>query len=233
MHELRRWLLAAALLTLVAIPSHPARADDGQGSDASAHILQAEMALQRQDYLTATVEYRKAAESSNSVETAQQATTVGFAYRFDDETLKAAKRWAKLAPDSDEARSYLALSYFRVGDIRNARRQFKTLIEKRDELPGHSLVSLVRYLSDEESPENADKLMRALAKPYKDSALAHYAAAVLALEAGDTEHAMQRAQRSSELNPDSVKAEARLRARSVDRRRYRRGDRVHGAHHRR
>lgn len=206
MHELRRWLSAAALLTLVAIPSHPARADDGQGSDASAHILRAELALQRQDYLGATIEYRKAAESSNSAETAQQATTVGFAYRFDDETLKAAKRWAKLAPDSEEARSYLALSYFRVGDLRNARRQFKTLIEKRDEPPGYGLVSLVRYLSDEEVPENADKLMRALAKPYKDSALAHYAAAVLALEAGDTEHAMQRAQRSSELNPSSVKA---------------------------
>ncbi|NNF40351.1 MAG: tetratricopeptide repeat protein [Woeseiaceae bacterium] len=206
MHELRRWLSVAALLALVAIPSHPARADDGQASDASAHILRAEMALQRQDYLGATIEYRRAAELSNSVETAQQATTVGFAYRFDDETLKAAKRWAKLAPDSDEARSYLALSYFRVGDLRNARRQFKTLIEKRDQLPGHGLVSLVRYLSDEEAPEKADKLMRALSKPYKDSALAHYAAAVMALEAGDTEHAMQRALRSSELNPDSVRA---------------------------
>jgi tetratricopeptide (TPR) repeat protein len=60
-------------------------------------------------------------------------------------------------------------------------------------------------LSEEGEPQNADKLMRALAKPYKNSALAHYAAAALALEAGDTEHAMERALRSSELDPDNVK----------------------------
>ena len=63
----------------------------------------------------------------------------------------------------------------------------------------------MRYLSEEGEPENADKLMRALAKPYKDSAWAHYAVAALALEAGDTEHAMERALRSSELAPESVR----------------------------
>ena len=36
--------------------------------------------------------------------------------------------------------------------------------------------------------------MRALAKPYKDSATAHYAVAVLALRAGDSEYAKKRDQ---------------------------------------
>jgi len=207
MHELRRWLSAAALMTLFALIADPAAAaDEPKASDASAHILQAELALQRQDYLEATIEYRKAAELSASVEIARKATVVGFSYRFDEEALKAAKRWAKLDPDSDEARIYLAQSYFRVGDLRNARKNFRTLIEKGQEPPGQRLLSLVRYLSEEGNPQNADKLMRALAKPYKDSALAHYAAAALALDAGDTEHAMERALRSSELDPDNVKA---------------------------
>ena len=206
MHELRRWLSAAALMTLFALIADPAAAaDKPKASDASAHILQAEMALQRQDYLKATIEYRKAAELSGSVEVARKATMVGFSYRFDDEALKAAKRWAKLDPDSDEARIYLAQSYFRDGDLRNARRSYRTLIENGKEPPGQRLLSLVRYLSEEHDSQNADKLMRALAKPYKDSALAHYAAAALALEAGDTEHAMERALRSSELDPDNVK----------------------------
>ncbi len=205
MHELRRWPSAAVLITLFALTITPANADEAKASDASAHILQAEMALQRKDYLKATIEYRKAAEISNSAETARKATTVAFAYRFDDEAVKAAKRWVKLEPGSDEATIYLAQSYFRVGDLRNARRHFQTLVEKGEEKPGQRLVSLVPYLSEDADPQNADKLMRALAKPYKNSSLAHYAAAVLALEAGDSAHAMQRALKSSELDPDNVK----------------------------
>ncbi len=205
MHELRRWPSAAALILLFAFTSPPAIADEAKASDASAHILQAEMALQRKDYLKATIEYRKAAEISKSPEIARKATTVAFAYQFNDEALKAAKRWVKLDPANDEARIYLAQSYFRVGDLRNARRQFQALVEKGEESPGHRLVSLVPYLSEEGNPQDADKLMRALAKPYKNSSLAHYAAAALALEAGDTEHAMQRALRSSELDPGNVK----------------------------
>ena len=122
MHELRGWPSAAVLITLFALTITPANADEAKASDASAHILQAEMALQRKDYLKATIEYRKAAEISNSAETARKATTVAFAYGFDDEAVKAAKRWVKLEPDSDEATIYLAQSYFRVGDLRNARR---------------------------------------------------------------------------------------------------------------
>ncbi|MBT8088662.1 MAG: tetratricopeptide repeat protein [Gammaproteobacteria bacterium] len=205
MHELRRWPSAAVLITLFALTITPAIADEAKASDASAHILQAEMALQRKDYLEATIAYRKAAEISNSAETARKATTVAFAYRFDDEALKAAKRWVKLDPDSDEAAIYLAQSYFRVNDLRRAQREFRSLVEKGEEAPGHRLVSMIPYLSEEGDPQNADKLMRALAKPYKNSSLAHYAAAILALEAGDTEHAMQRALRSSELDPDNVK----------------------------
>ena len=205
MHELRRWPSATALILLFAFTPPPAIADEAKASDASAHILQAEMALQRKDYLKATVEYRKAAEISRSAEIARKATTVAFAYRFNDEALKAAKRWVTLDPASDEARTYLAQSYFRSSDLRNARRQFHILVEKGEDSPGHRLVSLVPYLSEEGNPQDADKLMRALANPYKNSSLAHYAAAALALEAGDTEHAMQRALRSSELDPGNVK----------------------------
>ncbi|MGI9238888.1 MAG: tetratricopeptide repeat protein, partial [Woeseiaceae bacterium] len=206
MHELRRWLSAAALISLIALTSIPAAAaDDAKASDASAHILQAEMAQQRQEYLTAATEYRKASALSEDIDLARKATMVGFSYRFNDEALKAAKRWSKLDPDSDEARVYLAQSYFRVGDLKNARRNFKVLIENGQNAPGQRLLSLVRYLSEEGSAQNADKLMRALAKPYKDDSLAHYAVAALALEAGDSEHAMKRASRSSELDPENVK----------------------------
>ncbi len=205
MQKHRRWRLAALLASLFVFTLPPAVADEVKPSDASAHILQAEMALQDRDYLRAATEYRKAAELSSSVETARKATRVAFSFKFDDEALKAARRWHKLDPESDEAQLYLAQCYFRVGDLRKARRHYSSVIENSLKEPGERLLDLVPYLSEENEPQKADKLMRMLAKPYKDSVWAHYSVAALALEAGDAEYAMERALRSSELDPDSVK----------------------------
>ena len=205
MPEIRRCWSAMPLIVLIALTVPPAAADEAIASDASAHVLAAEMALQGKDYLKAAIEYRKAAELSKSVEIARKATRVGFAYEFNDEALRSAKRWAKLDPESDEARLYLAQCYFRVGDLRQSRRNYAVVVENGLEPPGQRLMSLVRYLSQENDPANADKLMRSLAKPYKDSAWAHYAVATLALEAGDTEYARERALRAAELAPESVK----------------------------
>ena len=105
-------------------------------------------------------------------------------YGFDREALAAAKRWHKLDRDSDEARVFLAQLSFRTGDVKSARRHYAYLIEKSSEAPGEKLLMLVRYLSDEGDAEKADALMRSLARPYEDSALAHYAVATMALRAG-------------------------------------------------
>ncbi len=204
-----RWRSAKTLISLSTLISilnlAPALADENVSSEASAHILQAEMALQRDEYLKATVAYRKAAELSGSVEIARKATRMGFTYGFNDEALLAAKRWVKLDKNSDEARAFLGQLYFRVDDLRNSRRQFERLIKAEPDDPGKRLLSLLGYLADERLPERADKLMRILAKPYPNSAMAHYAVAVLALQAEDVEHAKQSATRSMELDPDYMR----------------------------
>jgi len=202
----RRWS-AAKLISLLALTAIFATANAAKDTSAevSAHVLQAEIALQRKEYLEATTEYRKAAQLSNSVELARKATRLGFSYRFNDEALIAGKRWVKLDPDSDEARAFLGQLYFRLDDLRNSRRQFERLIKADPEDPGKRLLSLISYLSEERIPERADELMRALAKPYKNSATAHYAVAVLALQAGDPEYAKERATRAMELDPAYVR----------------------------
>lgn len=204
MHQFRRWLVALPLLTLFSLTIPHASADES--ADASAHILQAEIALQREDYLAAMVDYRKAAELSDDPEIARKAALLGLAYGFNDETVRAAKRWLKLESDSDEARLVLGQAYFRLGDLKDARRQYSYLIEKSGEPPGAQLVLLVRYLSDEEDLELGDELMRSLAKPYPDSAEAQFAVASMALRAGDAPFAMDRARRAVELDPDYLKA---------------------------
>jgi tetratricopeptide (TPR) repeat protein len=206
MQETRRWLAAAALCTLIALSNGLYAADEPGTSDASAYVLQAEMALQRQDYLKAIQEYRKAAELSSDPDVARQAAITAMTYGFDDEALIAARRWYELDPESDEVTVVLAQINFRLGDVRAAKKYFGRLLDKSKEPPGEKLLMLVRYLSDEGNPEDADQIVRSLARPYSDSALANYAVAMMALQAGDTDYAKERAARAIELDPDGLKA---------------------------
>ncbi len=206
MHQQLRLLSALWAATVITLFCPTAFADDEDArSEAAAHLLQAELALQASDFLEAAREYRKAAEISDSVDIARQATRVSYSFGFNDEALLAARRWLELDGDSDEALLYVAQLQLRLDDMRNARRNFKKLIERGDEDADARLLSLVQVLS-EEDPEKADKVMRWLAKPYKKSAYAQYATAVMAMQAGDTDYAGERALRAIELDPEWVKA---------------------------
>jgi tetratricopeptide (TPR) repeat protein len=206
MHQQLRWLSALWAVTALTLFCPIAFADDEEArSEAAAHLLQAELALQGSEFLEAVREYRKAAQISESVDIARQATRIGYSFGFNDEALLAAERWLELDEDSDEALLYVAQLQLRLGEMRASRRNFKKLIERGDEEPDVRLLSLVQVLS-EEDPEAADEVMRRLAKPYKKSAYAHYATAVLAMQAGDTDYAEEHVLRAIELDPDWTKA---------------------------
>jgi len=94
MHQQLRLLSALWVATVITLFCPIAFADDEDArSEAAAHLLQAELALQASDFLEAAREYRKAAEISESVDIARQATRVGYSFGFNDEALLAAKRW--------------------------------------------------------------------------------------------------------------------------------------------
>ena len=204
-----RRLPAAAVLLLSLAAMSTATADDV--ADAAGHLLAAEVALNNQDYRSAAEEFRKAAELSDDVAMARQATEVGFVYGFNDDALLAAKRWAELSDDSEEAQLYVARIQMRLGKYRAARQGFRRLI--RGEQAEDRLLVLISVLL-EEDPVEGDRLMRALTKPYKDSAKAHYAAAVMALAAEDSDHAIERVEQAIELNPDWLRPRL-LRARAM------------------
>jgi len=195
-----RWLAIACLLAALAISAEQTLAQDSASDAVEDRILKAETALDQDRYKTAVAEYRKAAEMSDNAETAQQATRVAYSYGFNEDALAVAERWLKLDPESAEALLYVAQLQLRNGDIRSSRRSFKTLLERRDGPADERLLSLIPLLSQED-PEAADKVMRWLAKPHRDSAAAHYAAAVMALQAGDAEEAGKRAKIAIELEP--------------------------------
>jgi len=206
----RIWPLVAIMLAGLAVNVANAGAES---DEASAHVLQAEMALQRQEYKAAASEYRKAAELSSDVEIAKQATRIGFSYGFNDDALRSAKRWAKLDEDSDEALLFVGQLQLRVGEIKAANRTISGLLKRGEQPPDKRLVALIPFLSQED-PEDAHKLMRLLAKPYKDSPQAHYAVGVMALQAGDSDEAIERATLALEDDPDWIKAHL-LKARAM------------------
>jgi tetratricopeptide (TPR) repeat protein len=206
MHQYRRLLSALWAVTALSFLCAAAVADGEQArSEAAAHLLQAELALQGSDYREAAREYRKAAQISESVDVARQATRVAYGFGFNDEALLAAERWLELDESSDEALLYVAQLQLRLGDLRKSRRNFRKLIERGDGDADQRLLSLVQVLS-EEDPEDADKVMRWLAKPYKMSAYAQYATAVMAMQAGDTDYAEEHALQAIELDPEWMKA---------------------------
>ena len=205
MQQFHRLLSALGVVTALALFCHVAVADEEARSKAAAHLLQAELALQGSEYFEAAQEYRKAAELSSSVDIARQATRVGYSFGFNEEALRSAKRWLELDEDSDEALLYVAQLQLRMGKTRSARRNLRTLVERGDEEADKRLLSLVQVLTEEDA-ETADEVMRWLAKPYKDSAYAHYATAVMAMQAGDTDYAEEHALIAIDLDPDWIKA---------------------------
>lgn len=210
-HETSRvWPLMAMMF--VCLAANRAIADT-ESDDVSAHVLQAEIALQRQEYKKAAAEYRKAAELSQNVDVARQATRVAFSYGFNEDALRSAQRWVKLDEDNDEALLYVAQLQLRLGNIRASRRSLNDLLKRGDQAPDEKLVALIPFLSQED-PADADALMRQLAKPYKKSPSAQYAAGVMALQAGDAEEADDRASRALELRPDWLQAHL-LKARAM------------------
>ena len=164
MHPIRRFSPAFLLLVALTLVSpQQIRADSSDGIEAAGHLIEGENALQAGEYLTAAVEYRKAAELSDNVEVARKATLIALRLGFNEEALISSERWIELDQENDEARILNAQLQLRNGNIRAARRAIEKLIDADDENVDRKLLSLLPVLSDED-PHNADLLMRELAK---------------------------------------------------------------------
>ncbi|MDH3265827.1 MAG: tetratricopeptide repeat protein, partial [Gammaproteobacteria bacterium] len=178
--------------------------EDSRGA-ASEHLLRAETALAEAEYRNAAAEFLRAAEAGESVEIARQATRLAFDYGFDDLGLLAADRWLELDPDSDEARIHLAQIQLRRGELRNATQNFRIVIERGEPPHDERLFSLMGFISQEDAGP-AYEVMRSLAKPYGDSALARYSVAAMALQAEDLDAAFENVRLAIELDPEWIKA---------------------------
>lgn len=192
-------MLAAGFMIVLSFGVHSALAEDVQRVESL--LVEGQKALEENRYKDAVESFREAALESDDVEVARQATRLSYSYGFNSDALVSAKRWIELESDSDEALLYVAQLQLREGDIKRSQKSFEKLLERGEEPVDERLVSLIPLLSQEDA-EKADELMRRLSKPYKNSAYAHYAAAVMALQAGDAEESGERAQKAIALDED-------------------------------
>ena len=97
---------------------------------------------------------------------------------------------------------HLARLQLRSGDTRGAVKTYRTLLSHGEGPEDQRLLSLTGVLGEEQDTEAAYEVMRALAKPYPDSAAANYAAAVAAIQAEDIEAARKYVENALESGPD-------------------------------
>ncbi len=196
-------LVAGLLLAFVTL--NAAAQEPSPGLEYDEYIEMAAEGMQAGEYLAAVRHYVKAAEISESAEDAQKATRVAHSFGFNAEALRAAERWLELERDNEQALVFVAQLQLREGKLRQSKRSFKRLLKLSDGPEDERLLSFVALLSEEE-PVAAYELLRDLAKPYKDSASANYAVAVMAMSADDIETAVERARMATEQDSDWLKA---------------------------
>lgn len=201
-HEYGASLLPAILLACFLCA--PVAAQELEEERASAHIQAAEMALEQHEFKRATTEYRLAAKLSADAQTAMRATRVAYSYGFSEDALASAKRWAELDSESDEALLYIAQLELRLGKLRDAKRSFRTLLNRGEGDADKKLMTFIPFLVQEDA-QDAYKLVRDLAKPYRNSAQAHYAVGVMALQAEDSDRARSEASKAIDIDPEWLK----------------------------
>ncbi len=195
---------ASAIGILLAFMTLSANAQQG-GLDYDDYVEMAAEATQAGEYLAAARNWVEAAKQSKEPEDAQKATRFAYSFGFDAEALQAAERWLELDRDNEQAVIYVAQLQLRQGLVRQSKRNFKRVLKMSDGPEDERLLSFVSLLS-EEDPVAAYELLRDLAKPYRDSASANYAVAVMAMSADEIDTAVERAKLAVEQDPDWLKA---------------------------
>ena len=190
---------AAALLVAVAL------AGCGSGGlrpePPGERMLMAEIALERGQYRLAAREYRAAAAASRDPKIAERAARVAFDNGQDTELEHTARAWLAREPGSETARRFLAVALLQLDRREAARSEFAKLIKTAYATPAQAFTALRESLGDLRNDTGAARVVASLAADYPEVPEAQYAAAVLALAAGDSPAALAAAERATALKP--------------------------------
>ena len=216
-------LASAAAPGLTQAPAQPPSREDTSGltADIFYRVILGDIALQRGEASLAARAYYEAARDSKDPRLARRAAEVAFAARMRGLTQEAAKLWASLDPTAERPKQMLAAlaaAGTARGEVAPIDTDLKSKLEKAiaeaaltERGNGEIFLELNRMLRDALDKRQVYELVRDLAKPYPNSAEAHFAVALAAYNGGAPEAegdtaALTEAERALAIKPEWERA---------------------------
>ena len=204
------------------MPQPPSREDtSGLTADIFYRVILGDVALQRGEASLAARAYYEAARDARDPRLARRAAEVAFAARMRGLTQEAAKLWASRDPAAERPKQMLAAmaaAGAARGEVAPIDNDVKSRLEKAiadaaltERGNGETFLELNRILRDALDKRQVYELVRDLAKPYPNSAEAHFAVALAAYNGGAPEGttdsvALTEADRALAIKPDWERA---------------------------
>ena len=174
--------------------------------DASYHLLMAEIALQRREYLTAAQEYLSAANQSSDPELARRATEYAFEYGYDIYAQSSARRWLELNPEDHLVHEYLAKLHLRRNDLDRSLYHLRRSLGPAAKRLDADYTALGDDLAGEDNRQGVTTLLKRLLAEHPDSSGARLALAQAALRSGHYDLALHSARRVAATEPDRMES---------------------------
>ncbi|RMD68040.1 MAG: tetratricopeptide repeat protein, partial [Gammaproteobacteria bacterium] len=203
-------LLTSLWVFLSCTPIHQpslsaAPSSEGLTQDLLFHLLAGEMAGLQGDFMEAAKHYLKAAYLTRDPRIAQRATQIALFAGDREMALKAARRWAALAPEDPQAHQALALIELEQGHLKAALQGIEKYLSLSPLPPLKRFMSIAALLSKTPNRQRALQVMEEVVRRHP-SPEAYLAYGSLALELGRREEAMKAADKALALHPDMLQA---------------------------
>jgi len=166
-------------------------------------VLLGELAARRGEAVVGAEALIEAARLSRDPRLARQATRLALdADRYDLAT-SSARLWVELEPGRARPVESLALIMVEQGRTADAEAELARLLAQTENAErGEELRRIARLLGRLSNEDQALKVMDRLVGRYEDNAEAHYAAAFLASQAGDSDRVLESLGRALKLRPE-------------------------------
>ncbi len=187
---LRQLCVLVVVASLVACSGSPRQTapESTYIPDASYYLLMAEIALQREAYLTTAEQYLNATVLSPDPELARRTTEFSAEYGYETFALSGAQRWLELAPDDPDAHRIAGRLYLRRYDTGRAYGHFRVLFD--DATDDRDFLALGQSLATLENTAGVTAIFKRLALDYPESAGLQLALARAAMRSGDYDLAL-------------------------------------------
>lgn len=206
-------MLAACVRTEPRIAAPPAGFITDEG-EAAYHAFVAELAYQREDFVTAAQEYLAAAQVSSDREIARRAVTVAMRSAQHEIAWQASSLWLARDPDNPDAHRTRAQLAVRSERTDESLPHLEFLLTNGPRDREAAWLTLLFLLGPEENEQGALAALQALSAAHPDEAEGHFVVAALALEADKPVIARTAAERAARLAPDWARA-GMMRARTL------------------